>query len=92
MSKSLLLCVACALALSGCATPGPTESISQAALVGQQRPPCVQHTGTRLPLVTAQDCAGFGQTYTRQDLQGTGARDTAGALQLLSPSLQVQGH
>jgi hypothetical protein len=91
MRNSTLLGVACALALAGCATPRPTESISQAAFAGPQPPPCVQDTGTRLP-VKAQDCAGFGQTFTQHDLQRTGAMDTAGALQLLSPSLLIQGH
>ena len=90
MLKSTLLSVACTVVLAACATSGPIQSPSKVALA-REAPPCLQQTGTRLP-VKPQDCAAFGQTFTNRDLQGTGAVDTAGALQLLSPSLVIRGH
>src|SRR6202030_2080750 len=62
------------------------------ALVAPARTPgCVADTATRIPL-KERDCAGFGRTYTQEDIQRTGQPDTAQALRLLDPSLTVHGH
>jgi hypothetical protein len=42
--------------------------------------------------VKEHDCAGFGRTYTQEDIQRTGQPTTAQALRLLDPSLTVHGH
>ncbi len=54
-------------------------------------PGCVPDTASRIP-VNEHGCAGFGRTYTREDIERTGATDAAQALRLLDPALQVHGH
>jgi hypothetical protein len=87
MLKSLAI-GACLALLSACAsTPAPTTTQTAAA-----KPPagCVAQTATRIP-VKDGDCAGFGSTYTHQDLDNTGQTYLGPALQMLDPSVRT-GH
>lgn len=92
MLKKLLLGACFVLPLAACTTPSATrEPPKSAALVPAPAAGCVADTATRIP-VKKGDCAGFGSTYTQQDIQRTGQPDTAQALRLLDPSLTVHGH
>jgi hypothetical protein len=92
MLKKLLLGACLVLPLAACTTPSATrEPPKSAALAPAPTPGCVADTATRIP-VKERDCAGFGRTYTQQDIQRTGQTDTAQALRLLDPSLTVHGH
>jgi outer membrane cobalamin receptor len=49
-------------------------------------PQCLQHTGSRIAPSADRPCVNApGQVYTREDLERTGAIDTAEALRRLSP-------
>jgi hypothetical protein len=92
MLKKLLLGACLVLPLAACTTPSATrEPTKSASLAPAPTPGCVPDTATRIP-VKEGDCAGFGRTYTQQDIQRTGATDAAQALRLLDPSLTVHGH
>jgi hypothetical protein len=94
MLKTVLTGASILLTLTACATvaPTPTRDVARAAsLATAPGRGCVSDTATRLP-VRPEDCAGFGQTYTREDILRTGAHDTAEALQRLDPALRVYGH
>ena len=61
---------------------------------------CLRDTGSRIPpteaekkATTAAGCArGPGRSYSKQDLDRTGAIDTADALRQLDPSLTIHRH
>jgi hypothetical protein len=92
MLKKILLGACLVLPLAACTTPSATrEPPKGAALAPAPTPGCVADTASRIP-VKEGDCAGFGRTYTQQDIQRTGQPDTAQALRLLDPSLTVHGH
>ena len=92
MLKKILLGACLVLPLAACTTPSATrEPPKSASLAPARTRGCVPDTATRIP-VKETDCAGFGRTYTQQDLQRTGQPDTAQALRLLDPSLTVHGH
>jgi hypothetical protein len=92
MLKPLLTGATLLLTLAACTTVSPTGEVARtASLAPAPARACVSATGTRLP-VKPEECAGPGQTYTWEDIQRTGAYDTAGALQLLDPALRVHGH
>jgi hypothetical protein len=79
--KTALLSVLAAIAAAGCSsTPTPRQAnVAQPA-------GCVS-TGSRV----AQDknrCAGFGRSYSSEELRQTGHVDVARALQQLDPSIQ----
>jgi len=86
MLKKLLLCSGLALLSACAATPAPKP----AAAAYVPPPGCVGNTATRIP-TSPSECAGFGSTYTQQDIQRTGEPTAAGALRLLDPSLTVHG-
>ncbi|MGH8267266.1 MAG: hypothetical protein ACRETS_08090, partial [Steroidobacteraceae bacterium] len=48
---------------------------------------CVGQTATRIPLKD-DECAGFGNVYSQQDLLNTGQTDPGRALRLLDPSVR----
>jgi hypothetical protein len=77
--------IAAAVALGGCAsTSGNTPAQPAAAAVP---PGCVSDTGSR---IAAQgNCAGFGRTYSQEDMKRTGATTASGALGLLDPAVTV---
>ncbi len=79
------------LTLSACATVSPSGEVARtASLARTPSRSCVSDTATRLP-VRPDDCAGLGQTYSREDLLRTGTADTASALRLLDPALSLRG-
>jgi len=85
MWRRTVLGTCAALVLAACATTSPQTASTAAAKtpVG-----CVSDTATRLP-VKPGDCAGFGSTYTQQDLDRTGQVYVQDALHLLDPSITV---
>jgi len=92
MLRKLVIGACLVLPLAACTTPSATREPAKTALVAPARTPgCVADTATRIPL-KERDCAGFGRTYTQEDIQRTGQPDTAQALRLLDPSLTVHGH
>jgi hypothetical protein len=92
MIKSLALSAALALILTACAaapvSPGK-------ATTANAKPPagCVGQSATRIQLKDGStECAGFGSTYTKDDLDRTGQYDVGRALQMLDPSITTTGH
>jgi hypothetical protein len=85
MLKSLVSFSAFAL-LAACATTPSTPPTAAA----KPPPGCVGQTATRLP-VKDGTCAGFGNTYTKQDIDNTGQVTADKALALMDPSVRV-GH
>lgn len=52
---------------------------------------CVRDTGTRLETRDEKGCTGApGDSYSREDIEATGATDTADALRKLSPRATVR--
>jgi hypothetical protein len=93
MLKSLALSAALALLLAACATtPSTTPATAANATAANAKPPpgCVGQSATRIP-VKDGTCAGFGNTYTRQDIDNTGQTTAERALALMDPSVRV-GH
>jgi hypothetical protein len=90
MLKELVIGACLVLPLAACTTPNH-EPPKSASLAPARTPGCVPDTATRIP-VKDHDCAGFGRTYTREDIERTGATDAGQALRLLDPALQVHGH
>jgi hypothetical protein len=78
---------ACLALLAACASAPTTPDKTQAAAV-KPPPGCVAQTATRIP-VKDDTCAGFGNTYTQQDLQNTGQTTPGAALNMLDPSARV---
>ena len=85
MMKSLALSGVAALLLAACATAPVSPDKATAANV---KPPtgCVAQTATRIP-VKDGECAGFGSTYTRQDIDNTGQTTLGAALPMLDPAI-----
>jgi hypothetical protein len=80
-----LCSIAAALALGGCASTSgtaPTKSVAAVQPAG-----CVSGTGSRI--AAPSNCAEFGHTYTREDIEHTGRTTAAGALRDLDPTLTV---
>jgi hypothetical protein len=84
MTKSLAL-GALALLLAACATAPVSPDKTATA---NARPPagCVGQSATLIP-VKPGTCAGFGRTYTRDDLDRTGQTTLGDALPMLDPSI-----
>jgi len=90
MMKSLALSTALALILAACAA-APVSP--EKATTANAKPPagCVGQTATLIPLKDSASCAGFGSTYTKEDVDRTGQIDLGRALQMLDPSIS-RGH
>jgi hypothetical protein len=73
--------------LAACAATAPSASRET---VAARDPSCLKQTGSRLP-VGATGCAGFGRSYSSDDINRTGATTPGAALPLLDPSLST-GH
>jgi hypothetical protein len=86
MLKSFALSTALALALAACATAPVSPDKTT---VANAKPPagCVGQSASRIPVKDPTACAGFGNTYTKQDLDTTGQIDVGQALQMLDPSI-----
>lgn len=89
MLKTLLI-GACLASLAACASAPTTPDQAQAA-TAKPASACVAQTATRIP-VKDDECAGFGNTYTHQDIQNTGQTTVGPALQMLDPSVRTTGH
>ena len=86
MMKSVAL-GALALVLGACATAPVSPDKTT---VANAKPPagCVGQTATRIPVKDGSTaCAGFGRTYTQDDLNKTGYWDLGRALPFLDPSI-----
>jgi hypothetical protein len=81
---------ACLALLAACAAAPKTPDTTQAAAAAKPPAGCVGQTATRIP-VKDSECAGFGNTYTQQDIQNTGQTYADKALGMLDPSVRV-GH
>src|SRR2546429_8032201 len=91
MLKTLLTGAFLLLTLMACATvaPTPARDVARAAsLAAAPRRDCVSDTATRIP-VKADECVGFGQTDTQNDLPRTRQREPGPALRMLHPPLTV---
>lgn len=80
---------ACLAVLSACATT-PSTPVKTETAAARMPAGCVGQTASRIPVKEGQ-CAGFGNTYTQQDLQNTGQVYADKALGMLDPSVRV-GH
>ena len=87
MKRSLALTVVAALILGACATTPPSPDQTQVAANAKPPPGCVGQTATRIPVKDDKSCAGFGSTYTQQDINNTGQSTVGAALPLLDPSI-----
>lgn len=88
MLKLLASVGALGLLLAACATTPTTPPKTAAAAT--LPPECVGQTATRLP-VKDGTCAGFGNTYSKQDIDNTGQTTADKALALMDPSVRA-GH
>ncbi len=78
--------IAAALALSACAsTSGNTNTPAKSAAAAP--PPGCVSTGSRIS--APGDCAGFGRSYSQEDMKRTGGTTVGGTLSLLDPTLTV---
>jgi hypothetical protein len=86
MLKSRALSAAIVLSLAACATPPASPDKATAA---NAKPPagCVGQTATRIPVKDDSMCAGFGNTYTKQDIDNTGQTTLDRALPMLDPAI-----
>jgi hypothetical protein len=78
--------IVAALALGACASTSgnaPTKPVAASQPAG-----CVSDTGSLIPAPPGH-CAGFGSTYTQEDIQRTGKTTAGGALRLLDPTITV---
>lgn len=89
MFRKIVFSVALGLWVAGCAhTPSApsheTASAKSATPVG-----CAPETATRLPQRPSQCAAGFGHSWTQDDLKRVGTIDVASGLQLIDPTVQA---
>jgi hypothetical protein len=88
MTKILGIGLVAALLSAGCATV-PTEEAKLAASNAKRdagKEFCVQDTGTRIKH-SKDECLQSGRTYSREELERTGAFDAGDALRRLDPRL-----
>jgi hypothetical protein len=90
MTKPLALTTALALTLASCATPPATPDKATTATAAKPPAGCVAQTASRIP-VKDDACAGFGNAYSKQDIDNTGQVYADKALGMLDPSVHV-GH
>ena len=90
MVNKLLLGACLAVLVAACASTPPPKA--PATATAKAPAGCVPETASRIPAKDPSTCAGFGHTWTGEDIQRTGQVDPASALKMLDPSLTVQGH
>jgi hypothetical protein len=80
ITGGLVLCVV------ACASSPPTGGADKTA----NRSPagCITDTGSRIP-ASPDDCTALGNTWTKTDIDQTGATDAGHALRLLDPTVTV---
>jgi hypothetical protein len=76
---SLLLLVACA------ATTTDVKPKAEASTTAAQNPGCLTQTGSRI----AGNCSAPGRSYSKDDIDRTGAETAGDALQLMDPSILI---
>jgi hypothetical protein len=88
MLRSLLTGVCLAASLAACTSAPSTRADGKDAdrIAETRRASCLKETGTRLPPPPGQ-CAGFGRSYSGEDMDRTGQIDAGAALQMLDPSI-----
>jgi hypothetical protein len=93
MLNKVLVGACLAVPLMACTTLAPTSEAAKSPAVATAKRPigCVGDTATRIRM-SDRDCAGFGRTYTQEDLLRSGATTPGRALSLLDPSLTVVDH
>jgi hypothetical protein len=85
MLKPILLGACLALTAAGCAVSPETRLAAQAPKPTSLD--CLQSTGTRIKLGERECSAATGRSYSKDDLDRTGAATTAEALRRLDPSI-----
>jgi hypothetical protein len=87
MLHKLVIATGFALTLAACASTPPPAPTAAKAPTG-----CVPQTASRLPASDPSTCAGFGHSWSQDDINRTGQSDAAGALRQLDPTLTIKGH
>jgi hypothetical protein len=83
---SVLSSIAAALALGACASTSGNAPMKP--VTASQPAGCVSDTGSRIHAPPG-NCAGFGSTYTQEDIERTGKTTVGGALRELDPTITV---
>ncbi len=92
VSYKTLICTLLIGSLAACATaPSRHPSGASVAYANGVPPACVAHTGTRVTSGEAK-CAGFGHSWTQDEIRRTGAIDAGQGLRMLDPSVTVESH
>jgi len=83
------IAIASILMLAACAanTAGVKPNAGASAAVAQN-PACLTQTGSRIAAQNT-DCAAFGRSYSREDIDRTGSTTAGDALRLMDPSITV---
>lgn len=87
MKRSPALPLVAALLLAACAATPPSPDQTKTAANAKPPAGCVGQTATRIPVKDDKSCAGFGSTYTQQDIQNTGQTTVGGALPMMDPAI-----
>ena len=81
--------IATLLILTACAAPtANVKPKAGASGAVAQTPACLNETGSRIAGNNA-NCAAFGRSYSREDIDRTGATTADEALRLMDPSITV---
>jgi hypothetical protein len=75
------------LVLAACAQTSSGVKPQASAAAAAQDPSCLTQTGSRLGDGTT--CTATGRSYSKDDLDRTGATTVGGSLRLLDPSLSI---
>jgi hypothetical protein len=78
----LVLCVV------GCASSSPTRGPATDKTANRPPAGCVLHTGSRIP-ASPGECTALGNTWSKTDIDQTGATVAGQALRLLDPTVTV---
>ena len=92
LAMGTIMATLCAAMAAGCATNSTPEADAARLASGtagkdSSQEFCVRETGSRIKMQEGK-CIGPGRTYTREELERTGAIDTAEALQRLDPRIR----
>lgn len=80
-----------ALAQGPASTAGPVKPATARPLVKPGDYNCLRSTGSRIRPKAGECLPVDGRTYSRRDIERTGARNTADALRMLDPRITI-GH
>jgi hypothetical protein len=89
MKRILAIGLLSALVAAGCATQPPADQakLASASAKADEKPFCLKDTGSRIKPKEGE-CRGPGTSYSKDDIDQTGAFDTAEALRRLDPRIQ----